>query len=389
VAVVPANGPRCRRPRIHLWLHTCSTIRPSRGCVTIEVLAFYLPQFHPIPENDEWWGPGFTEWTNVAKARPLFRGHAQPHLPADLGFYDLRVPEVRARQADLARSHGLTGFVYWHYWFGGRRLLERPFDEVLTRGEPQFPFCVAWANHHWSDRWMGGEERIMVKQTYPGPEDDRAHFAYLRQAFEDPRYIRINGSPVMFVFRGDDLPDPARFVETWKGMAEEVGGLYLVSCGPFLDPAVTAAQGFDAIVFIEKPFARPTVTSRANSFLRNHGIRRGPQRYEYADFCGSRPPDDLACTAIPCVWPNWDDTPRRGRRGVVAVGSDPERFRRQVVDAVALARRAPAGEEIVAVKSWNEWAEGNYLEPDQEFGLGWLEALAQGLAGTRSATPDG
>ena len=316
----------------------------------------------------------------MAKARPLFRGHVQPHLPADLGFYDLRVPETRAHQADLARSHGITGFIYWHYWFAGRHLLERPFNEVLQSGEPDFPFCVAWANHSWSDRWMGGEERIMLPQTYPGPEDDRAHFEYLRTAFEDPRYLQIDGRRVLFVFRGNDLPDPAGFVETWKGMAEEIGGLYLVSCGPFLDPAQTAAQGFDAIAFIQKPFARPTVRSRMNSYLRNHHLRRGPHRFDYADFCGSNPPDDLACTAIPCVWPNWDDTPRRDRRGVVAVGSTPDKFQRQVMGAVDIARRAPGPEQIVTIKSWNEWAEGNYLEPDQEFGTGWLEALARGLA---------
>lgn len=376
---MPGTFRRASR-QCHLCLHGRSDDRPERRYSTIEVLAFYLPQFHPIPENDEWWGPGFTEWTNVTRAKPLFRGHPQPHLPSDLGFYDLRVPEVRAHQADLARSHGVTGFIYWHYWFGGRQLLERPFAEVVASGEPQFPFCVAWANHNWSDRWMGGEERIMMRQTYPGPDDDVAHFEYLRPAFEDSRYIRINGSPVMFVFRAPDLPDPARFVETWKAMAKEIGGLYLVSCGPFLDPAETAAQGFDAIVFIEKPFARPTIKSRANSFLREHHIRRGPHRFEYGDFCGSHPPQNLACTAIPCVWPNWDDTPRRGRRGVVAVGSNPELFGRQVAHGADMARLAPPSEQVLAVKSWNEWAEGNYLEPDQEFGLGWLEALAQGLA---------
>ena len=354
----------------------------------MEALAFYLPQFHPIPENDEWWEPGFTEWINVARARPLFRGHRQPHLPADLGFYDLRIPEVRALQADLARTHGLTGFIYWHYWFAGRLLLERPFDEVVAGGQPDFPFCVAWANHSWSDRWMGGEERVMLEQTYPGEADDRAHFTYLRKAFEDPRYIRINGSPLMFVFRSPELPDPAGFVESWKKMAADIGGLYLVACGPFLDPVETASQGFDAIVFIEKPFSRPTPISRANTFLRSHHLRRGPNRFEYADFCGSAPPPGLECTAVPCVWPNWDDTPRRQRRGVVAVGSCPERFERQVVGAVEIARRAPEGEQMVTIKSWNEWAEGNYLEPDQEFGLGWLEALARGLA-SGGARPDG
>lgn len=163
--------------------------------------------------------------------------------------------------------------------------------------------------------------------------------------------------------------------QTYSG-PEEVGGLYLESCGPFLDPVETAAQGFDRIVFVEKPFARPTATSRWNSFLRNHHLLRGPYRYPYADFCGS----DLACTAVPCVWPNWDDTPRRDRRGVVAVGSTPAKVQRQVVGAIDIARCAPAAEQVVAIKSWNEWAERNYLEPAQDFGTGWLEAPAEGLA---------
>ena len=347
----------------------------------MEVLAFYLPQFHPIPENDEWWEPGFTEWTNVTRTRPLFRGHVQPHLPSDLGFTDLRVPEVREAQADLARVHGLTGFIYWNYWFAGRKLLERPFEEVVASGSPDFPFCVAWANHPWSDTWMGGNKRIMVDQTYPGPEDDRAHFEDLRAAFEDPRYVRINGKPVFLVYRDHRVPDGAEFIERWQKMATDagLGGFYTIACGPFVDVDMTVRNGFDALAFIEKPHDRSTAISRSTAFLSRTHLRRGPFRYTYADFCTSQIPEGLDRTAIPCVWPNWDDTPRRGRDGVVAVGSSPERFERQVRSAVEMARRAPTSEQMIVVKSWNEWAEGNYLEPDREFGRGWLEALARGL----------
>jgi lipopolysaccharide biosynthesis protein len=165
----------------------------------MEVLAHYLPQFHPIPENDRWWGTGFTEWTNVTRAKPLFRSHVQPHLPSDLGFYDLRVPEVREAQADLARAHGLTGFCYWHYWFGGRLLLERPFEEVLRSGSPDFPFCIAWANQSWSGIWHGAPKRILIEQIYP-EDDDSRHFDYLRPAFEDRRYVRMDGRPLLFVY---------------------------------------------------------------------------------------------------------------------------------------------------------------------------------------------
>jgi lipopolysaccharide biosynthesis protein len=351
----------------------------------MEILAFYLPQFHPIPENDEWWEPGFTEWTNVTKATPLFRGHHQPRLPADLGFYDLRVAETREYQARLARDHGVTGFVYWHYWFAGRKLLERPFEEMVASQTPDFPFCVAWANHSWSDTWMGGTHRVMVEQTYPGEEDDRAHFDDLCTAFRDPRYLRIDGRPVFFVFRSNQLPDGARFVERWQDMAADagLGGLYMVACGPFLDAAETMRMGFDGMAYIEKPFARSTPVSRLSTLLVRRHLRRGPFRYRYADHCTSTPPDGATGNVIPCAWPNWDDTPRRGRRGVVATGSTPQAFEQQMVSAVDMARRNPPGEQMIVIKSWNEWSEGNYLEPDQEYGLGWLEALGRALHTTK------
>lgn len=350
----------------------------------MEILAFYLPQFHPIPENDDWWEPGFTEWSNVARARPLFRDHHQPRLPADLGFYDLRVPEVRAAQAELARSHGVTGFIYWHYWFGGRKLLERPFEEVLASGRPDFPFAIAWANHSWNDTWLGGPPRLLLEQTYPGFEDDKAHFKYLQTAFEDRRYIRINGKPLLFIFRPGMVPDLAEFVEVWQKFAASLGGLYLVACGPYLDLKETAAAGFDAVAYIAKPFATDRALSRMRTFLRTHHLLRGPHRFQYADHCTSAPDYDVPCTPVPCVWPNWDDTPRRGRRGVVAVDSTPERFERQIRSALEIARRAPSSEQMLIIKSWNEWAEGNYMEPDQQFGRGWLEALARAV-GTPTA----
>src|SRR5580704_8011423 len=213
-------------------------------------LAFYLPQFHPIPENDEWWGKGFTEWTNVVKAKPWFSGHYQPHVPTDLGFYDLRLPETREAQADLARQYGIYGFCYYHYWFHGRRLLERPFNEVLTTGRPDFPFCLCWANENWTRRWDGAERQILVKQTY-SQQDDLEHIRWLLNAFDDRRYIRLEGKPLLLVYRAGDLPSPSRTAEAWRGEARKagIGDIFLCSIlshSPTsrVDPALL---GFDAV----------------------------------------------------------------------------------------------------------------------------------------------
>jgi lipopolysaccharide biosynthesis protein len=345
----------------------------------VDVLAFYLPQFHPIPENDEWWGPGFTEWTNVAAARPLFRGHRQPDLPGELGFYDLRVPEVREHQASLAQSHGVTAFCWWHYWFAGKRLLERPFDEVLSSGAPSMPFCLGWANQSWSGVWHGAPDRILIEQTYP-EGDDRAHFEAIVAALRDPRYFTVRGKPLFCVFRPHELPDPARFVDTWQQLARDagLGGLYLVA---FCESRAWGSQyerhvedGFDAAVHVSFPFSRTPMT-RVRDRLRTLTELAGPGRYRMADDLPDYP-RSLRGVVHPCVYPNWDNTPRSARRGSVVVDSTPERFARHVRQAVARASLNPDGEQLVFVKSWNEWAEGNHLEPDRRFQRGWLEALA-------------
>jgi hypothetical protein len=346
----------------------------------MEVIAHYLPQFHPIPENDEWWGKGFTEWTNVAKARPLFRGHVQPHLPADLGFYDLRVPEVREAQAALARRYGVTAFCYWHYWFGGKRLLERPFDEVVASGSPDLPFCVAWANQTWSGIWHGAPDRILIEQTYPGPEDEARHFAYLLDAFRDERYLRIDGRPVMFLYKPGELPEPARFVERWQSMARDAGleGLYLIAGLGETDYPTYKEDGYDAGVYYQFPFGYD-LGVRIRDSLMARGHMEGPKRSPYRDTFPEIPPG-LSGPVFPCVYPNWDNTPRSGRGGVVATGATPGRFGASVRRALEVARTLPEGEQVLVIKSWNEWAEGNYLEPDREVGRARLAALRAELA---------
>lgn len=349
----------------------------------MEIAALYLPQFHQIPENDEWWGEGFTEWTNVKKARPLFRGHHQPVVPGELGYYNLLDADVRERQAELARAHGITSFCYWHYWFGGQRILERPLDEVVANKKPDFPFFVGWANQSWTGIWHGAPNRVLIEQTYPGPEDDQAHFDSLLPMFQDERYVRINDKPVMLIFRPMELPNPRAFIERWQQMAKAAGlpGLYLVAWvegRPWgIQYTTHAADGFDAGLYIEFPFSRSTI-SKVRDRLMARNERFGPARYNYSERL-PLPRTHVDGILHPSVQPNWDNTPRSTRRGAVALGTSPEAFYSHLVDALQreVARESEAGKQLVVVKSWNEWAEGNYLEPDAVHGRGWLEAVAR------------
>lgn len=348
-------------------------------------MAFYLPQFFPIPENDEWWGPGFTEWTNTAKARPLFPGHKQPVIPGDLGYYDLRVPETRQAQSDLAAEYGVEAFAYWHYWFGhGDTILERPFREVLATGSPDVKFCLAWANQTWSGIWHGQTDKILKQQHYPGRDDEAAHFASVLPAFRDPRYLAVDDKPVFYVFRPEELPDAAAFVAHWRELAAEAGlpGLYLVAemsdllgAGPKYDAVL--ADGFDAGVYMRLPAKVTPATRFAMRAVRK--TRGGPEIWPYSDTFLDEVPD--APHLQPCVYPNWDNTPRSGKRGLVLRGSSPEGFETNVRQAVRRLADRPPQERLLWVKSWNEWAEGNHLEPDLEHGRAWLEALRRGLGG--------
>jgi len=349
------------------------------------MFAFYLPQFHPIPENDEWWGNGFTEWTNTAKAKPLYKGHYQPHVPADLGFYDLRFPETRVAQADMARKYGVEAFCYYHYWFAGRQLLERPFNEVLTSGEPDFPFCLCWANQTWTGIWHGAQNRVLIEQTYPGIEDHRRHFETLLPAFCDDRYLKVEGRPLFVVYSPMDLPDSLHVMEYWRELASKAGlaGLYLVAehWKPDWDPK---PYGYDAAVTVslwpwrykrfswKQPIAK--ITGKYNQW------RGKPKVYHYGQVIDSLVAEPTpGIDNFPCLIPNWDNTPRSGRNGLVLHGSTPELFRRHMRRALDKVRDVPRERRIVFLKSWNEWAEGNHLEPDQKFGHRYLEVLREEL----------
>ncbi|MDE8349052.1 MAG: glycoside hydrolase family 99-like domain-containing protein [Acidocella sp.] len=337
-------------------------------------IAFHLPQFHPIPQNDEWWGKGFTEWTNTAKAKPLFEGHYQPHVPADLGFYDLRLPEARQDQADLAKKYGIEGFCYYHYWFGhGQRILERPFEEILASGEPDFPFCLCWANHSWTGVWHGVPDRLLIAQTYPGPADNEAHFNSLLPAFQDPRYIKVDGNPVFLVFDPYGLPDARAFAAQWHEMALKAGlpGLHLLAIrhnGQNWNPH---DGGFDGAIDMRIPFfSKEWSEGTRETLILDH---RQVTAHEVAE-------PEPGITTYPCIGPSWDNTPRLGRRGIIYVNSHPDLFRETVRRAVGVLAQRPAENQLMFLKAWNEWAEGNHLEPDLKFGHGWLEALRQGMA---------
>jgi len=351
------------------------------------VIAFYLPQFHPIPENDEWWGPGFTEWTNVVRGEPLFPGHYQPRLPRDLGFYDLRVPEVRQQQAALASAHGIDGFCYYHYWFDGRRVLERPFDEVLASGEPDLPFALCWANENWTRRWDGRSQDVLIQQKY-SPDDDDRHFDALLPAFTDERYIRIDGRPLFLVYRASKLPAVRRTTDAWRSRAVEAGlsGLYLcrVNSFPEEEKADPTAQGFDAAIewvpwWTSAPRVDPLSHFRRLGRLIN-AKRSGVRIYRYADIVEARLTESkLGYELHPCVVPGWDNTVRRRRDGVVFHDSTPELYRYWLERSLERAS-ARNTHPLVFICAWNEWAEGCHLEPCMRWNRAYLEATATATA---------
>ncbi len=348
----------------------------------IRAIAFYLPQFHPILENDLWWGKGFTEWTNVSKARPNFEGHYQPHLPADFGFYDLRIPEVREQQAELAREYRIHGFCYHHYWFGGRRLLERPFNEVLGSGRPNFPFCICWANENWTRRWDGAEKEILMAQKH-SDEDDRNFIRSLFPAFEDHRYIRINGKPLLVVYRVAILPDAQRTVAIWREemQAAGLGEIYLCAAQSFgiLDPT---PYGFDAAV--EFP-PHGTLTMDLTAQIPKINPRFAGNIYDYlakADSMIHRPAPDYSL--FKTVMPAWDNTPRRQDTSATYVNSSPEAYEYWLGKAVEyMITRHTGDERLVFINAWNEWGEGAHLEPDRRYGHRYLEATRNVLNAVR------
>jgi hypothetical protein len=361
-----------------------------RGLTRARAIALYLPQFYPTPENDEWWGPGFTEWTNVSSAKPQFRGHAQPKIPGELGFYDLRLPETRAAQAELARTHGIEAFCYWHYWSLGRRLLERPLREVLASGEPDFPFCLAWANGDWTRTWVRRSE-LLRKQEY-SDADDVAHGRWLAEAFADPRYVTVDGRPLFIVYQPANLPDPHRTTDTWREMAVRAGvpEPRLLAFNSFTSRVDSRSFGFDGTIDFEPQLgALPHAIRRGAGFMwarlrRNFALRILNARTDIFDYQEARAAMKHVLSgrdfpSYPTVMVSWDNTPRFGADAIIMVNCTPEAFEAALEETVESVLWRPPEDRLVFVNAWNEWAEGNYLEPDREHGRRRLEAVRRVL----------
>jgi hypothetical protein len=354
-----------------------------------KIIAFYLPQFHPIPENDKWWGKGFTEWTNVGKAKPLFKGHYQPRVPADLGYYDLRIPEVREVQAELAREAGIEGFCYWHYWFGnGKRLLERPFNEVLESGKPDFQFCLGWANHSWKRKTWTDTKRdeMLIEQTYGGEEDYIDHFNAMLPSFKDKRYMKRDDKLIFLIWDTSDIPDFSVFKDLWNKLAIEnnlCGFFFIGFTFKCSEEEEIYKKGFDSVCIdaIMNASEQKKYVNKVVRKIRNMFNLKTPKKIPYDTYTdyfiktyrNSNP------KTIPCLIPNFDHTPRSGGEGIVLLNSTPLKFGQFLKNVIQILKSKNKSENIIFIKSWNEWGEGNYVEPDLKYGKAYLDAMGKVL----------
>lgn len=356
------------------------------------ILAFFLPQYHPVKENNDWFGEGFTEWTNVAKARPLFKGHQQPRIPADLGFYDLRIPEVRQAQADLAKEAKISAFCYYHYWFGNnRKILEKPLEQIVATKSPEFPFCLCWANHSWYKKnWNPDVKRIdqkmLIEQTYPGKEDIIQHFNYLLPMFRDHRYYKIDGKLVFVLYDCLSFPNFEMFKSIWNRLAKQnsLSEFYFIGYATSVKMVKSKIfEPFDGVILSlimsvdnRKKYSKfqsmiKILRSRISEFF-NYPLRVYPYKKAMSYLL-----DDIERNekVIPEILPNWDYTPRRGAGGLILTDAKPIYFKSLVKAALTLIKDKPKEKQIIFLKSWNEWGEGNYMEPDLNNGKGYIKAL--------------
>lgn len=377
-------------------------------------IAIHLPQFHPFPENDEWWGKGFTEWTNVTKAKPLYEGHYQPQLPADLGFYDLRLADCRLEQEKLAKEYGFYGFCYYHYWFNGKLLMERPLEEKLNNPKEDFPFMLCWANENWTRIWDGGENNILMAQDY-NMEDHIAHINYLMPFFKDERYIKIDGKAVFAVYRTTKIPEFDKVAEIWKQEAKKHGvELYITRFESFgergeefmsenIDASIEFQPHSGLKVFNDKEYQKSLASKQSHKSLRDEiSMATIKQSYdhwskklklkntaeaensdgkiiEYSDFIEfdieHGKSEKVHHKFYKCACPGFDNTARKSKNYVILKDSTPELFKHWVEEKIKLFTPYSEEENLFFINAWNEWAEGNYMEPNRKWGRAYLEAV--------------
>ena len=353
----------------------------------IRAIALYLPQFHVIPENDQWWGEGFTEWTNVRRATPQYAGHYQPHIPhPDFGYYDLNDASVLEKQTAIARAAGIEGFCFYYYWFNGRQLLNMPTDRLLATGKPDFPFCFCWANENWTRTWDGYDNEILIGQEHSDESDER-FILDLLPAFRDPRYIRVEGKPLLIVYRPGLLPNPAATARHWRETCrrEGIGEIFLARMQMFDWELEGRDPGFDTVIQFP-PVSRKFSPSLKTSIQIHDPKSFVGEIYDYHASAENYPLENIGKNLWPGVCPSWDNTARRMELGYSWANSSPEVYHKWLSKVLVRARQAlPPQQRFVFINAWNEWAEGCHLEPDEKYGYAWLNATR--LAITNAVPP--
>lgn len=345
---------------------------------TSKLIAFYLPQYHRVAENSLWWGPGFTEWTNVARGRPNFDGHYQPHIPRELGFYDLDRVETMRKQSALAREYGVHGFCFYYYWFSGRRILERPLDNFLA-SDIDMSFCLCWANENWTRTWDGDTKSVLLEQQYAEGDEER-FIQDIYPFLADPRYIRVDGRPLLAVYRIKELPDPALSIRKWRAEAERLGlpGLH-VSVVDFYDISDPGEVGADAMIeFPPHKFNGPQNRPDPAPELSNPNFKGGLIDYPRVIAQSMLRPQP-SFTLYRGIIPSWDNTARRQDTGTIVVNATPAFFGTWLTYLRTYTRetRPGASDPFIFVNAWNEWGEGCHLEPDVQWGLAYLDEIAR------------
>ena len=371
----------------------------------IKPIAIYLPQFHPTPENDKWWGKGFTEWTNVTKATPRFEGHYQPHLPADLGFYDLRLEEARLAQEQMAKKYGIYGFCYYHYWFNGKKMLHEPLERKLKNPKEDFPFMLCWANENWTRKWDGGDNKILLNQEY-SEIDDVNHINELIPIFKDSRYIKINGRPVFCIYRSTLFPDIKKTIKIWREECKK-HNLELFICrfetfGTFgkhhLEDAFDAGVEFQphsehmdefklATLLKQSKTLSYRIKYRFNSFFNKHqnnkimreNVLNILEYNDYVDYLLSNYKTTKDYVYFPGVTPSWDNSARNKKNPFIFTNSSPSKFKEWFLFQIKNLKKSNLEENFIFINAWNEWAEGNHLEPCQKWGTQYLEKIKEAL----------